>query len=79
MACDCIETVSEKLAPDHRLNTTMVFGEGEISKPMIALIRRDTWTPEKRRGKPGHILCTFCPFCGVRYEPEPPAFVVTVS
>lgn len=65
--CDCIETVNAKLAPDHTLNCTMAFRTGEISRPMIDLIRHPEWKRETRRGKPGFMVASHCPFCGEKY------------
>jgi len=70
MACNCVTEVNAKLAPDHCLNATMAFREGEQSLPMIDLIRRPEWKRETRRNKPGFMVATFCPFCGVRYVSE---------
>jgi hypothetical protein len=65
--CDCINTVNEKLKPDHTLNCTLAFRDGEVERPIIGLIRRDTWKLETRRGKPSSFLASFCPFCGEKY------------
>jgi hypothetical protein len=66
--CDCIEKINEKLAPDHYLNCTMSFRPGDVERPIIGLIRRDAWKLESRRGKLGSLLCSYCPFCGEKYE-----------
>ncbi len=48
----------------------------EIRTPLNAviglthLIRRDTWKPEKRRGKASFFVATFCPFCGEKYADD---------
>lgn len=67
MACTCIDDINAKLGPDHGLNATMAFREGEVSRPIIGLIRKDKWTLETRRGKPSYFLPSYCPFCGVKY------------
>lgn len=66
--CTCIADIDAKLGPDHSLNTTLSFREGEVSRPLIGLIRKDKWTLETRRGKRSSFLCSYCPFCGVKYE-----------
>lgn len=68
MSCKCIEEIDAKLAPDHCLNTTLNFREGEVQRSIIGLIRRPEWRLETRRGKPGSFLPSYCPFCGVKYE-----------
>lgn len=65
--CGCIELINSKLAPDHCLNATMAFREGEAERPIIGLIRRDAWKLETRRGKPSSFLASHCPFCGEKY------------
>lgn len=67
--CNCIETINTQLAPKHILNTTMGF-HGEVSRPLVPLIRRDKWEVEKRRGEPRDMVASFCPWCGEKY-PEP--------
>lgn len=69
-ACGCVADVNAKLAPDHLLNATMTFRAGEPERPIIALIRRDTWKPETRRGRPGFMVASYCPFCGSKYRDE---------
>jgi hypothetical protein len=65
--CNCIEGINAKLAPDHSLNCTMAFRKGEIERPIMGLIRRDTWKLENRRGKTSFFVGNYCPFCGAAY------------
>lgn len=67
--CNCIDTINAQLAPEHSLHTTMGF-HGEVSRPLVSLIRRDKWEIETRRGKPRNVAASFCPWCGEKY-PEP--------
>lgn len=67
--CECIDIIELK-HPEHRVNCTLAFREGEVSRPIISLIRNDTWNPEKRRNRVGSVLATFCPFCGERYAKD---------
>jgi hypothetical protein len=70
--CDCIKNIDEKLAENGQfLNCTMAFRTGEIGRPMIDIMRRDTWRPERRRGKPGFFVASYCPFCGENYSEKP--------
>ncbi len=64
--CDCIQTINAELAPDHYVNATMAFRATEAARPIIDLIRKDTWKRETRRGKTSFIVASFCPFCGVK-------------
>ena len=69
MACGCIDEI-DAMMTDHRLDTSIVITEGGLaSRAYAALIRRDTGTRETRRTKPTIFTATFCPFCGVRYDP----------
>ena len=70
--CDCINII-ERGNPEHRVNCTLAFREGEVSRPIIALIRKDNWKPETRRNKVSSVLATFCPFCGQKYAADAPA------
>lgn len=69
MTCPCVDTINEKLAPEHTLNVTLTF-DGSPSRALIGLIRCDTWSLEGRRSKRRTILANYCPWCGVRYFPE---------
>lgn len=66
--CTCIADINAKLAPDHTLNCTLAFRAGEVERPIIGLVRRDTWKLETRRNKPSSFLPSFCPFCGEKYQ-----------
>lgn len=74
--CGCIDKINNDLAEGGRyLSATMPFRPNEVSRPMIDIKRKDTWKPDRRRGKPNFVVATFCPFCGVKYEsssPPPP-------
>lgn len=66
MACDCIATIQAKL--DER-NTLLIVAGGVNCPERVVL-----WTEKAQagRGKPkaSRVLATFCPFCGVRYQPD---------
>lgn len=65
--CGCIADINAKLAPGgHELNTTISFSGP--SRPVIPLLRKDTYRPESRRGKPTMMQAEFCPWCGTKYE-----------
>jgi len=68
MTCSCLADIDEKLGPEHFVNATMAFRVGEVSRPIINLIRRDTWKPETRRSKTSFIVASFCPFCGTKID-----------
>ena len=63
--CGCLDRVNEKLAERGQyLQSTML---GNPDRPLMQIMRRDTWSAEKRRKMPNTMLPTFCPFCGVQY------------
>lgn len=65
MACNCIETVNEKLASRNtRLSQALMVGEA--SHPGLML---ETHQIETGRGKPKAVamFLTYCPFCGTKY------------
>ncbi len=73
MACTCIETVDAKLAERNtRIMIPITFSlRGSVDpgpRPMIV-----TEQIEKGRGKQKAVgmFASFCPFCGVAYEPRP--------
>jgi hypothetical protein len=73
MACDCIHAIEARpdLA-DHRIDVAICLTRsGLVARTYSALIRRDNGKRESRRNKLASIIATFCPFCGVRYEPAP--------
>jgi len=67
--CDCIDKVNEKLAEHNTELLLNMFG------PQRAFIATEKLSREKR-GKPAHLMATFCPFCGEKYSDEPPLSVV---
>ena len=70
--CDCLDTVGERLAAGgHYLKITMGSLFGGVDRPVLVMIRKDTDSPEKRRGKPSVLIPTFCPFCGLKYPTTP--------
>lgn len=63
MACDCIKETNELLKEHNAALVTNLF-----SKTPMAFV--ETYILEKKRGaKAPKFQATFCPFCGVRYEP----------
>lgn len=66
MACNCVETVNEKLKERNtRLTQAIVLGECSHDGLML-----ETEQVETGRGKPKKVsmFLTFCPFCGVKYD-----------
>jgi len=75
MTCACITQIEARLA-NHRLDTTMILDRSANSLTLAtytALVRRDTGNRETRSKQPRLVAHTFCPFCGVRQQPEPVA------
>lgn len=69
MTCGCRKDVNEKLASSNaKIGMGLLFGFESATMreapPMIVLEKVD----DKKRGKIPHLVATFCPFCGVRYE-----------
>lgn len=63
--CGCLDEINAMLkAGGHCLNSTIL---GTPDKPLINLIRLDTWKPETRRSRPSTFMPSFCPFCGLAY------------
>ena len=70
MACTCINDMNARLADHNGCLVTTIFG---VPKAVIGSEKVDS----KKRGKPPVAIATFCPFCGVRYQPEVIAEAVT--
>lgn len=68
MACTCIESVNTFLAQSNTQIHLPMFVVGGTPKPFVETIKLD----EKKRGKPVKMFATFCPFCGLAYEPKEP-------
>lgn len=72
MACDCIDVMDAKMAEHNtRLISTFMFprdGSPSFSQVTLATEKLNT----RNRTKVSAIA-TFCPFCGVRYRPQPEA------
>lgn len=65
MACECVERVNNE--PIMIENNTQImlpwFGP---QRAMLITMKLD----EKKRGKPKEFFATYCPLCGVKYEPD---------
>ena len=71
MTCGCLSVIDAKLAPDRQLEVAiMLRGSDLIARPYSRILRKDTRKQESRRGQPSLFAFSFCPFCGVRYDPE---------
>lgn len=67
MACTCIDAINGRLAEHNsRLVTTFVIRYGALQDGGVKLQTEKINT--RNRDNMGAIA-TFCPFCGVRYEP----------
>lgn len=69
MACDCINTVDGMLAERNtRIMLPIILRGDQTPRPMIVTEQIETGRGKK---KAAGMFATFCPFCGVRYEPAP--------
>lgn len=70
MNCECVERVNEGLAVggvDYRVATAFVFSPNMSDGRELLQIETYYPGPARRgRKKPPGIICTYCPFCGVR-------------
>jgi ribosomal protein L33 len=81
MTCACI-TQLEATLPNHRLDTTLILNRASNALTLATytpLVRRDTGHRETRTTMPRLVAHTFCPFCGVRQQPEPAAPAATIA
>lgn len=81
MSCPCITKLEASLS-GHRLDTTLVWDRTANLLTLAtytALVRRDTGNRETRSKQPRLVAHTFCPFCGVRQQPEPAAPVASIA
>jgi hypothetical protein len=66
--CECLEQVKGQLAEHgvsikRHLQMNFTTGEGRMSPPSIVVEKKDG-----KRGKTPTVFCSYCPFCGVKYE-----------
>jgi hypothetical protein len=59
--CDCMDEVNAKLAERNTKIELPWFGP---QLPRVITMKLD----DKKRGKPMGMFCTFCPFCGEKYQ-----------
>lgn len=70
--CNCITDINSKLE-EHKLDVSICFSGNElVARTYTSLQRKDNGRAETRSKKPCLVAHKFCPFCGTRYEPEPP-------
>lgn len=62
MSCDCIAQVNLLLKDKNAAVETNLFG---APMTLVSLYKVDS----KKRGKPPFFQATYCPFCGVKYDP----------
>lgn len=70
MACDCIDVMGKKMAEHNtKLGLTFCFPrDGSPSFSTVTIVCEKINTRNRTRVS---AMPTFCPFCGVRYVPEP--------
>lgn len=67
--CDCARQVNEKLALEnaklcHGLETNFTTGVVWVSPPYLKVEKKRSLRDGKKLPV---VVCTFCPFCGVKY------------
>ena len=69
MACNCADEIDEKLAERNtRLSRALVFNKtGRENNPDLFLVTEQIETGRGKK-KAAHMLVTYCPFCGVKYD-----------
>lgn len=72
--CNCVAEFNAKLR-EHNTRIVETIGIPHDGRPMFTrpTIRTEKVESRKRVG-PAIAVPTFCPFCGNRYEPEPPTW-----
>lgn len=65
MNCDCVKKIDTQLKPEgRRLRVSYLIGDSIGNCVAVGT----EWIPgdKPRRGKPGVILASYCPFCGTK-------------
>lgn len=70
MACECIDVMDAKLA-EHNTRLTGTFVFPRDGSPSFTQVTLTTEKLNTRNRVKASAWATFCPFCGVRYRPEP--------
>lgn len=69
MNCDCIKKVNEKLANagyGYKVDVSLVFDAKMNADERLAINTYWNDPLKRKKKKPPSMLCTFCPFCGIR-------------
>lgn len=68
--CDCRRLINERLSKHNAkmAEGLSIVGPSLVTTPPFIVLEK---VDHKIRKKLPHLIATYCPFCGVKYEDEP--------
>ena len=70
--CNCITEIQTYLA-EHNTQVDVCIGIRENAFKFLGVYLKTHKIDTHKRGQPKHVVASYCPFCGEKYEEAPDA------